>query len=108
MTKIGDKKTIYSYAEDRIVEHKSVCVGFMPSKTPVWYFGLINSVSFERKSLFIAFNTIGSNIGYHETVEEVLEHMKNLADIRDVMNDFLRANVESAREKWEEKENDGL
>jgi len=105
MTKLGDKKTIYSYAEDYIQEYETTCVGFTPDKSPVWHCKVTSwNNGLDRRELYIVFDKIGTSLGFHATVEEALEHMRNLADLRDVMNEHLRINVDVAEARWREKE----
>ena len=93
MTKLGDKKTIYSY-EDGIKENLTVCVGFMPDSTPVWYASVIRRYpTFEFLDLYIAFDGVAMGMGYYETPEEAFGHMEHLASFRIVQSEHLQAIV---------------
>jgi len=105
MTKLGDEKTVYSYARERVQEYEATCVGFTPKKEPVWYFQTVNrDAGFEINDRYIIFDTIGDSQGFYETVEEVFAHMGNLADLREVQATHLRANIDAAEVEWKEKE----
>ena len=99
LTTIGDKKTIYSFNHDKIVETEADCVGFMPDKTPVWHFTGMNHM-FEKLHYYVAYDGHpGPNHGYFETAKETLEFMDASADIRGVVNEHLRANIHRARSR---------
>jgi len=106
MTKIGDEKTIYSYAEGKLQEHSVACIGFMSDEdnTPVWHCNMLKRGTFELLELYVAFDGLGMSQGYLETPEEVFAIMFAMADFRKVQCEHLIANVKEAQKDWVEKE----
>ncbi len=101
--KLGDEKTIYSYQDNAVRKHKTVCVGFMGDgqMTPVWYTAVTDPKAFlQRLGLYVAFDgsTFGHSMGYFETAEDVLQYMGSMADMRRVQTEHLLANIAAARE----------
>lgn len=103
-TKIGDRKTIYSWAEHKLIKIQTTCIGFMLDDTPVWYASAFNSHSLEPIDLYIAFDGQRMQHGYYETPEEVFDAMSALADLYTVRNQHLLADIEAERRNWEEEE----
>jgi len=101
LTKIGDKKTLYSYYEDRIVETEAVCVGFVENGEPVWYFVQMQRATLEHTHFY---TVLGYSHGWFETPEEAFDYMKLLSELQRVQRLHLDAKIEAAEQNWLERE----
>ena len=106
MIKTGETRKVYSYSDNVIKEHTAVCVGFMSDeeRTPVWYMQTFDRKALSTIELYIAFDGGPMYHGYFETPKETLDYMLSLAAMRLVQHGHLIANIELARQKWEEKQ----
>ncbi len=102
--KIGDKKTIYSWAERRVQETETECVGFMPDGKPVWWGKSWDRTNLQPMDLYTVFDGSPNNQGFFETRDETLNQMITLSEMRVVMGQHLGVMVESERKRLEEKE----
>lgn len=104
MAELGDKKTLYTLEDSRVVETETVCIGFMSDDTPVWYYKGFNRATVERLHCYAAYNDISDNsLHQFESPEDAFASAQSAIDLRKVISTHADAMIEAAKKNWYEE-----